>query len=178
MWWWFLIVGFDISSRSMIGWSSLLDTQPAQHMLDFKDFAAANLTWNIIPMRTYHLERLTTWMWTVSVDSGHLVARVLACKKSFQWVPQQMKAIVSFLFRGDFKHLSLAIVFLLKGRFADFVSWWGIKCSSWTQVNVGTSSRSPCASLGDLLQISVLEANRMLERTWVDRMLGLNDMWN
>lgn len=58
----------------------------------------------------------------------------------------------------------LCIIFLLKGRVNDFVSWWGIKCSSWTQVNVGTSARAACASLGDLLKASVLEANKMLER--------------
>ncbi|CAL1135641.1 unnamed protein product [Cladocopium goreaui] len=35
----------------------------------------------------------------------------------------------------------LCIIFLLKGRAHDFLSWFGIKCSSWTQMNVGTSSR-------------------------------------
>lgn len=63
--------------------------------------------------------------------------------------------------------LSLAIIFLLKGKLDDFVSWYGIKCSSWTQVNVGTSTRCPCASLGDILKISVREANQMLERRGV-----------
>ena len=67
--------------------------------------------------------------------------------------------------------LRLCIIFLLKGRVHDFVSWWAIKCSSWTQVNVGTSARAACASLGDLLKASVLEANKMLERT------GLAGAW-
>lgn len=66
-----------------------------------------------------------------------------------------------------FGQLSLAIIFILKGKMEGFVAWYGIKCSSWTQVNVGTSSRSACASLGDCSKMSVLEANKMLERTGV-----------
>ncbi|CAK9087129.1 Uncharacterized protein SCF082_LOCUS41189 [Durusdinium trenchii] len=58
----------------------------------------------------------------------------------------------------------LAIVFILKGRVDQFVAWFGIKCSSWTQINTGTSARSPCASIGDTMRKSVAEANKMLER--------------
>lgn len=58
----------------------------------------------------------------------------------------------------------LAIIFLLKGRPANFIAWFGIKCSSWTRINVGTSSRSACCSSGDTSQASVMDSNRMLER--------------
>ena len=67
----------------------------------------------------------------------------------------------------------LCIIFLLKGRAHDFLSWFGIKCSSWTQMNVGTSSRAACCSTGDLLMASVGEANKMLERTRGDSELRL-----
>ena len=62
----------------------------------------------------------------------------------------------------------LCIIFLLKGRSHDFLAWYGIKCSSWTQINVGTSSRAACCSAGNMLMASVGQANRMLERTWDD----------
>ena len=48
---------------------------------------------------------------------------------------------------------------------ADLLTWFGIKCSSWVAVNVGTSWRSACASTGDVLKTSVRESNCMLERT-------------
>lgn len=60
--------------------------------------------------------------------------------------------------------LSLAVVFILKGRAHDFISWWGIKCSSFVAVNAGTSKRSKCNSVG-LPCESVDQSNSLLERT-------------
>lgn len=40
-------------------------------------------------------------------------------------------------------------------------------------MNVGTSSRAACCSIGDLLMASVGEANKMLERTRGDSELRL-----
>ena len=40
-----------------------------------------------------------------------------------------------------------------------------IKCSSFCKMNVGTSRRIPCASIGYLPYPSVREANKLLERT-------------
>ncbi|CAK9023990.1 unnamed protein product, partial [Durusdinium trenchii] len=59
----------------------------------------------------------------------------------------------------------LCIIFLLKCKPNDFLAWVGIKCSSWTSMNKGTSARSACSSTGNCSMPSVLEANRMLERT-------------
>ena len=60
--------------------------------------------------------------------------------------------------------LSLAIVFILKGKKTDFLAWFGIKCSTWVSINQGTSMRSICSSVGDGRKPSVAEGNSMLER--------------
>ncbi|CAE7939449.1 unnamed protein product [Symbiodinium necroappetens] len=59
----------------------------------------------------------------------------------------------------------LAIVTLLKCKPHSFAIWLGIKCSSWTSINRGTSMRSACDPWGDRGKPSVREANRMLERS-------------
>ena len=61
--------------------------------------------------------------------------------------------------------LRLALVFLLKGKSGDCISWLAIKCSSFTAVNRGTSKRSASNSVGDTSMPSVLQSNGMLERT-------------
>lgn len=61
--------------------------------------------------------------------------------------------------------LSLAIVLILKGKMDQLMVWFGIKCSSWIGVNVGTSGRSPCNPFGRYWYKSVGDANTMLERT-------------
>ncbi|CAE7261921.1 unnamed protein product [Symbiodinium sp. CCMP2592] len=59
----------------------------------------------------------------------------------------------------------LGIIYLLRCRASGFVAWFGIKCSSWSSMNRGTSKRCPCSSVGDPTKPSVIEANMMLERT-------------
>ena len=61
--------------------------------------------------------------------------------------------------------LSLAIYSILCGAPTDFLAWFGIKCSSFCKMNIGTSMRSPFASIGCYDHPSVKMANAMLERT-------------
>ena len=61
--------------------------------------------------------------------------------------------------------LSLAIHSILCGAPNDFLAWFGIKCSSFSKMNIGTSMRSPFASIGCYDHPSVKMANGMLERT-------------
>jgi len=56
----------------------------------------------------------------------------------------------------------------MKGHFYDFLSWFGVKCSSFVSINAGTSKRSKCNSIG-LPCPSVTESNMMLERTFGGR---------
>ena len=66
----------------------------------------------------------------------------------------------------------LAIVALLRCSVGEFCAWFGIKCSSFTSINRGTSARSACSSTGDPSKPSVVEANRMLERWLVRCIIG------
>ncbi|CAL1147475.1 unnamed protein product [Cladocopium goreaui] len=59
----------------------------------------------------------------------------------------------------------LALVFILKQKTSDCISWFAIKCSSFTGVNRGTSKRSACNSIGDPSVYSVGMSNALLERT-------------
>lgn len=61
-----------------------------------------------------------------------------------------------------------AIAVVLHG---DFTNGWlchfGLKCSSWTAVNQGTSGRSACCSIGIVEYQSVREANLLASRNLV-----------
>ena len=52
----------------------------------------------------------------------------------------------------------------------DHVDGWichfGLKCSSWCRINVGTSGRSACCGIGNLSYNSVREANCMASRNF------------
>lgn len=63
----------------------------------------------------------------------------------------------------------LACVFVLKGRAEPgFLVVLATKCSSWVGINVGTSGRSKCGSIGLEKHRSVVMANGMAERSgWV-----------
>ena len=52
-----------------------------------------------------------------------------------------------------------------RGMPNTFGAHFGIKCSSFCKVNVGTSQRSACTSLGQVLHPSVRLSNKLLERT-------------
>ena len=59
----------------------------------------------------------------------------------------------------------LAILCILRAVAGDFAAHFGIKCASFSKMNVGTSLRSACATLGCTAFKSVHESNRLLERT-------------
>ena len=47
-----------------------------------------------------------------------------------------------------------------------WLALYALKCSSWTAVNQGTSSRSPCSSIGNTEFQSVREGNCLASRTF------------
>lgn len=53
---------------------------------------------------------------------------------------------------------------LLSGKSGDLLVLLGMKCSSWSRVNIGTSLRSICCPAGDLSKLSVTMANCMAAR--------------
>lgn len=59
----------------------------------------------------------------------------------------------------------LAVLALLRCIVDDFACHFGIKCSSFSKMNIGTSRRSPCSSLGYAEYPSVQLGNILLERT-------------
>ena len=62
------------------------------------------------------------------------------------------------------KQLRLAVVCLLRARLGDFSVHFALKCSSLCTMNVGTSKRSPCCSLGFAEYPSVFMSNKLTER--------------
>lgn len=63
-------------------------------------------------------------------------------------------------------HLRLCILMMLRGVRNAFGAHFGIKCSSFCRVNVGTSMRSACTALGFSNYESVRLSNKLLERTF------------
>ena len=61
--------------------------------------------------------------------------------------------------------LRLAILCMLSTKIDDFACHFGLQCSSFCKMNIGTSVRSPSGSLGYELYRSVALANKLLERT-------------
>lgn len=55
-----------------------------------------------------------------------------------------------------------------------WVSHFGLKCSSWTAVNSGTSSRSPCSSIGNTEYKSVCDGNCLGSRNLECIAVGFN----
>lgn len=74
-------------------------------------------------------------------------------------------------------HPRLAILGLLRCTQDDFASHFGIKCSSFSKMNVGTSRRSACDALGNFQYLSVQLGNALLERT-VSATTMVNDLFN
>ena len=60
----------------------------------------------------------------------------------------------------------LAILFILKQKAQDCISWFGLKCSSLCAMNRGTSERSACNSTGNPAKPSVASSNMMIERNF------------
>lgn len=63
------------------------------------------------------------------------------------------------------KHPRTAVATVLQADYINgFVSHFGLKCSSFTAVNSGTSSRSPCCAFGNDEYQSVRDANQLASR--------------
>ena len=56
------------------------------------------------------------------------------------------------------------MIVMLKTYHDDFAVHFGMKCSSLCKVNVGTSMRSACSSIGYVGHASVSMTNKVLER--------------
>ena len=61
--------------------------------------------------------------------------------------------------------LRLAMLLMMKGKLGSFACHFGIKCSSFCKVNIGTSMRSACSAIGYTLHKSVRMSNKLLERS-------------
>ena len=68
---------------------------------------------------------------------------------------------------GLLTSIRLAALVMMKGAMNAFACHFGIKCSSLCKVNIGTSMRSACTSIGCLLHASVRTSNKLLERNLV-----------
>ncbi|CAE7194767.1 unnamed protein product [Symbiodinium sp. CCMP2456] len=60
--------------------------------------------------------------------------------------------------------MALAIAVIMRGSSSGCLVHFGICCSSWTSMNVGTSGRSTCSSYGNTSHPSVRSANKMCAR--------------
>ena len=58
----------------------------------------------------------------------------------------------------------MAAYFVLRAMEGDFLATFAMKCSSFVMVNRGTSQRSACNAIGNLLAPSVVYSNKLLER--------------
>lgn len=96
-------------------------------------------------------------------DPIWICATQLVLTTSFVCLDMLLHSHLRFCY--NLARLRLALVFLLKAKVGDCISWLAIKCSSFTAVNRGTSKRSASNSVGDTSAPSVLLSNGMLERT-------------
>ena len=64
--------------------------------------------------------------------------------------------------------LRTALAVMLRGNHLEgWLAHFGLKCSSWTAVNSGTSSRSACSAIGNTDYKSVRDANSLGSRNFV-----------
>lgn len=67
--------------------------------------------------------------------------------------------------QNDPFNLRTAIYTILNGNHENgWVCHFGLKCSTWTTINIGTSGRSACSSIGNIQYESVREGNCMGSR--------------
>jgi hypothetical protein len=81
----------------------------------------------------------------------------------------KMMTVYKIVFQPLVDPVRLAVACLLKCKFGRFLSFFAIKCASWTSINAGTSNRCPCASIGFDEYASVSLSNKMLERILVQK---------
>ena len=74
---------------------------------------------------------------------------------------------------NNFHWSRLCVTTVLQGRTDDLLVHLGMKCSSWSRVNIGTSMRAICCPAGDLTKLSVKQANCMAARIPIFQFRGL-----
>ena len=111
------------------------------------------------------------FVWRTAENTGNTF-RTTPIKQVLRfWIFLIPKSILWYRQIWNMKHymekddLRVAVACLLKCRIGKFLSFFAIKCASWTSINAGTSNRSPCASIGFDEYASVSSSNSMLERT-------------
>ena len=109
----------------------------------------------------------TSWTSYLQVGFGSWTEHLYGLAISFPPKIYMSRSEYSWVswFETSSGQLSLAIHSILCGAPNDFLAWFGIKCSSFSKMNIGTSMRSPFASIGCYDHPSVKMANGMLERT-------------
>ena len=102
--------------------------------------------------------------WTYYLQKG---LRSLHCRDMFLFKGTVLLygKTSKYMFTWLVLQLSFAIITILRGHPDGFLCHFGIKCSSWSTVNVGTSSRSFCTPVGNTLFRSVRTANTMASRS-------------
>ena len=88
--------------------------------------------------------------------SGEYISTCLKPPKKNRWCSSRPNQINNLL--------RLALVALLHANPLGFLCHLGLKCSSWTITNAGTSARTACSSVGYTDYPSVLDANLMAGR--------------
>lgn len=152
------------------GWSFLL-VRLRLHVCSVKaTFELGNLT-----SPTCVLESLVSTPWTCWLiqvlrfwgDNKHILS------SSFQEVsciPNNFIGICHQEFNSFQPKLPcprLAIETVLLGDHENgWVCLFGLKCSSWTTMNCGTSGRTPCTAIGNLAYQSVVEGNLLASRNF------------
>ena len=81
----------------------------------------------------------------------------------------EVMTVYEIVFQPLVDPVRLAVACLLKCKIGQFLSFFAIKCASWTSINAGTSNRCPCASVGFDEYDSVSLSNKMLERILVQK---------
>lgn len=173
--------GASLGGRSSNGWSISQEKQPARLLWGQQGMSLRDSTSSTGVQKPTSVEEATTMIWIPPVDLRcwfelwfiivflSTWTMINAISQSFNFI-SPFTPISSHILPHPCSELlrlgsRLAVVYALKGRVSDLLSWLGIKCSTWVMVNAGTSCRPICSSVGDLAKASVQEGNRMLERT-------------
>ena len=161
-WWW---TTHERTLNHSSGLSSLLDEQRQQGCLNNGDTKLADLISTTWKPKTI---AWTPWIFWVMLALGFWDAyetSVPICFfKNDVWNLEKVLVLTlskSFLVF----HLRLAIAIILLG---DYVNGWvchfGLKCSTFSTMNCGTSGRTPCTPYGNFHYKSVLEGNLLASR--------------
>lgn len=156
-------------ARSFSGWSSMpaWGDWPPWCMLVNTGLPAL-IYWIMISLA---IESRTSWTWHIHLDMRFLNALCVGFL-----FPTNLYTAIS-LGGSGWVALRLAILFLLRADPNGFASHFGVKCSSFSKMNVGTSQRSACAPVGHTPYKSVALANKLLERIGFGKSYGDVALW-